>query len=55
MIPDYHRVHYQQDQFYTDSNYADVFIIWDRLFGTFNTILIEEMKYRLIEFEDDNK
>jgi sterol desaturase/sphingolipid hydroxylase (fatty acid hydroxylase superfamily) len=55
VMPDHHRVHHQQDQFYTDSNFADIFILWDRIFGTFKTMPIEKMKYGLVEFEEDNK
>jgi len=55
VMPDHHRVHHHQEQFYTDSNYADIFIIWDRIFGTFKLIPVEEMKYGLIEFEQKEK
>ncbi len=55
VMPDHHRVHHQQDQFYTDSNYADILIIWDRLFGTFKMMPVEKMKYGLIEFDSENK
>lgn len=55
VMPDHHRVHHQQDQFYTDSNYADIFILWDRIFGTFKIMPVEQMKYGLIEFEEDKK
>lgn len=53
--PNFHRVHHDQDQFYTDSNYADIFIIWDRLFGTFKYKHPNEIKLGLKEFEDDKK
>ncbi len=33
--PSHHRVHHGVNPRYLDSNYAGVFIIWDRLFGTF--------------------
>lgn len=55
VMPDHHRVHHQQDQFYTDSNFADIFIIWDRLFGTFKMMPVEKMKYGLVEFETKKK
>lgn len=55
VMPDHHRVHHQQDQFYTDSNYADIFIIWDRIFGTFKMMPVEQMKYGLLEFDEDSK
>jgi len=33
--PSHHRVHHASNARYLDSNYAGVFIIWDKLFGTF--------------------
>ena len=33
--PSHHRVHHAVNPQYLDRNYAGVFIIWDRLFGTF--------------------
>jgi len=33
--PSHHRVHHGRNVEYLDRNYAGVFIIWDRLFGTF--------------------
>ncbi|QPB85757.1 sterol desaturase family protein [Pseudoalteromonas rubra] len=33
--PSHHRVHHATNKQYLDKNYAGIFIIWDRLFGTF--------------------
>lgn len=33
--PSHHRVHHARNPKYIDKNYAGVFIIWDRMFGTF--------------------
>lgn len=33
--PSHHRVHHGMDQLYLDRNYGGIFIIWDRIFGTF--------------------
>ncbi|MBI1317623.1 MAG: sterol desaturase [Candidatus Hydrogenedens sp.] len=33
--PSHHRVHHGRDEQYIDRNHAGVFIIWDRMFGTF--------------------
>ena len=33
--PSHHRVHHATNARYLDRNYAGVFIVWDRLFGTF--------------------
>ncbi len=50
VMPDHHRVHHHQEQHYTDSNFADIFILWDRIFGTFQLIPLSQMKYGLKEF-----
>lgn len=33
--PSHHRVHHGSNPAYLDSNYGGIFIVWDRLFGTF--------------------
>ena len=33
--PSHHRVHHGSNEEYLDSNYGGIFIIWDRMFGTF--------------------
>jgi hypothetical protein len=40
--PSNHRVHHAQNAVYMDRNYGGVFILWDRLFGTFQEELDEE-------------
>ena len=35
ITPSNHRVHHAQNDCYLDRNYGGVFIIWDRLFGTY--------------------
>ena len=42
ITPSNHRVHHAQNQVYMDRNYGGVFILWDRLFGTFQEELDEE-------------
>jgi len=41
VTPSHHRVHHGQNQVYIDKNHGGVFIIWDRLFGTFQQELDE--------------
>lgn len=53
--PNIHKVHHEQDQHYTDSNFSDIFILWDRLFGTFKYKPPEEIKLGLKEFEEDKR
>ena len=35
VTPSHHRVHHAMNDIYLDKNYSQIFIIWDRLFGTF--------------------
>ena len=35
VTPSNHRVHHAQNEDYLDANYGGVFILWDRMFGTF--------------------
>ncbi len=35
VTPSHHRVHHASNEQYLDKNYGDMFIIWDKLFGTF--------------------
>lgn len=53
--PNLHKIHHDQDQHYTDSNFSDIFIIWDRIFGTFTHKPVEEIKFGLQEFDEDKK
>lgn len=55
VTPNFHKVHHEQDQYYTDSNFADIFIFWDRIFGTFKYKPVTEMKYGLVEFDSNKK
>jgi sterol desaturase/sphingolipid hydroxylase (fatty acid hydroxylase superfamily) len=43
--PDMHKVHHHYKLPYTDSNYGNIFSVWDRLFGTFRTLPKEEIVY----------
>ncbi len=53
--PNQHKVHHDQNQYYTDSNYSDILILWDRLFGTYKYKPVEQIKFGLKEFEEDKK
>lgn len=41
VTPSHHRVHHAINQEYIDKNYGQIFIIWDKLFGTFQPELKE--------------
>ncbi|WP_086476099.1 sterol desaturase family protein [Arenibacter amylolyticus] len=43
--PDMHKVHHHYKLPYTDSNYGNIFSLWDRLFGTFLKLPKDEIVY----------
>lgn len=43
--PDMHKIHHHYKLPYTDSNYGNIFSIWDRLFGTFMSMPRENLVY----------
>lgn len=45
VTPSNHRVHHAKNPVYIDRNYGGVFIVWDRLFGTYQRELPEEPCY----------
>jgi sterol desaturase/sphingolipid hydroxylase (fatty acid hydroxylase superfamily) len=46
--PAHHRVHHAVNEIYLDKNYAGIFIIWDRMFGTFEPET-EQPRYGIIK------
>lgn len=46
--PSHHRVHHGVNEQYLDKNYAGIFIIWDRMFGTFVEEK-EEVRYGILK------
>lgn len=44
--PSFHRVHHGQNRQYIDKNYAGIFVIWDKMFGTYEPE-VEKVKYGL--------
>jgi sterol desaturase/sphingolipid hydroxylase (fatty acid hydroxylase superfamily) len=48
VTPNAHKVHHSSEQQYTDSNYGNIFSIWDRLFRTYRRIdKVESINYGL--------
>ena len=45
VTPNMHHIHHHYVQPYTDSNYGNIFAIWDRLFGTYKWIDQREIVY----------
>jgi sterol desaturase/sphingolipid hydroxylase (fatty acid hydroxylase superfamily) len=50
--PDMHKVHHHYMLPYTDSNYGNIFSVWDRLFGTYLELKREEIIYGVDTFPD---
>ena len=50
--PNMHKVHHHFTRPQTDSNYGNIFSIWDRLFGTFNYTPIDQIRYGLDVLND---
>ena len=44
--PSHHRVHHATNPRYLDRNYAGVFIVWDKMFGTFEEERPDEERIR---------
>jgi sterol desaturase/sphingolipid hydroxylase (fatty acid hydroxylase superfamily) len=56
VTPDMHKAHHSRRQLETDSNYANIFSIWDRIFGTYTEkINFHELRYGLDGFDSDEK
>lgn len=53
--PDMHKVHHHYVLPYTDTNYGNIFSIWDRLFGTFSTLDRDKIKYGVDTHLDDSE
>lgn len=56
--PNMHKVHHHYVLPYTDSNYGNIFSIWDRLFGTFTKLPKEHIVYGVdthMQPEENNK
>ncbi len=52
ITPDMHHVHHHYTQPYTDSNYGNIFAIWDRLFGTYRELNRSDIKYGIDTYMD---
>ncbi|HET8735843.1 MAG TPA: sterol desaturase family protein [Pricia sp.] len=51
--PDMHKVHHHYVLPYTDSNYGNIFSLWDRLFGTYMEYDRENIVYGVDTFPDE--
>jgi len=50
--PDMHKVHHHYRLPYTDSNYGNIFSVWDHIFGTFMKLDRGEIVYGVDTFPD---
>lgn len=53
--PDMHKVHHHNMLPYTDSNYGNIFSVWDRLLGTYMELDREKIVYGVDTFPDEKK
>ncbi len=53
--PDMHKIHHHYKLPYTDSNYGNVFSIWDRLFGTYKKFDRDKLIYGVDVFYNEEK
>ncbi|HEV7243257.1 MAG TPA: sterol desaturase family protein [Thermoanaerobaculia bacterium] len=53
VTPNMHKVHHSRQQTETDTNYANIFSVWDRLFGTYTRrVDFETLRYGLGDVDD---
>ena len=45
VTPNLHKVHHHESKPLTDTNFGNIFMIWDRLLGTFDATDTSELKY----------
>jgi sterol desaturase/sphingolipid hydroxylase (fatty acid hydroxylase superfamily) len=53
ITPNMHHVHHHHVRPYTDSNYGDLFSVWDHVFGTFTYLAKEDVQFGLDEVQDE--
>ena len=53
--PDMHKVHHHYKLPYTDSNYGNIFSVWDRLLGTYMELDREKLIYGVDVFPDEKE
>ncbi len=53
VTPNMHKIHHSREQIQTDTNYANVFSVWDRVFGTYTRMIdFQALRYGLDGFDD---
>ena len=52
VTPHMHKVHHSRNQKQTDSNYSNIFSLWDRVFGTYTSkVDLQSLRYGLDGFD----
>ena len=51
--PNMHKVHHHFELPYTDSNYGNIFSIWDRIFGTYMELDRDKIVFGIDDNYDD--
>jgi sterol desaturase/sphingolipid hydroxylase (fatty acid hydroxylase superfamily) len=51
VTPNMHKFHHHDERHWTDSNYGNVFSVWDRLFGTFVYDDVKKIRYGVDTFD----
>jgi sterol desaturase/sphingolipid hydroxylase (fatty acid hydroxylase superfamily) len=56
VTPNMHKAHHSRAQHETDSNYANIFSVWDRLGGTYTAVVdVGQFRYGLDGFDGDEQ
>jgi len=56
VTPHMHKVHHSRDQKETDSNYSNIFSLWDKIFGTYTSATdFRQLSYGLDGFDVEER
>lgn len=56
VTPNMHKVHHSREQYQTDTNYSNIFSVWDRVFGTHTPAIdFRGLRYGLDGLDDRRK
>lgn len=56
VTPNMHKVHHSREQIETDSNYSNIFSVWDRIFGSYTApVDLSRLRYGLDGFDEREK
>ena len=53
MTPKAHKFHHHFEAPWTDSNYGNIFVFWDKLFGTYVYDSVDKIQYGVDIMNDD--